>query len=80
VVRQNKLDKTHKPCRAIYTALESKCPICIELHNKSKKRKLETARNIVNLITTRMESDIVFKKHFGNNITNKKCKAYCKSL
>ncbi len=36
LVRRNKLDKTHKPCRVIYTALESKCPICIELHNKSK--------------------------------------------
>lgn len=37
VVKRNKLDKTHKPCRVIYTALESKCPICLGLHNKSKK-------------------------------------------
>lgn len=50
------------------------------LNNKSKKKKLETARNIVNIVTTRMESDTVFKKHFGDKITNKKCKAYCKSL
>jgi len=50
------------------------------LHNKSKKKKMDTARNIVNIITTRMESDAVFKKHFDDKITNKKCKAYCKSL
>jgi len=37
VVRQNKLDKTHSPSRIIYTALESKCPLCLALHNKSKK-------------------------------------------
>lgn len=37
LVRRNKLDKTHKPCRVIYTALESRCPICLMLHNKSKK-------------------------------------------
>lgn len=36
MVRRNKLDKTHKPCRVIYTALESRCPLCLELHNKSK--------------------------------------------
>ena len=35
------------------------------LNNKSKKKKLETARNIVNIVTTRMESDAVFKKHFN---------------
>ena len=50
------------------------------LNNKSKKKKLETARNIVNIVTTRMESDAVFKKHFGDKISNKNCKAYCKSL
>ena len=37
MVRRDKLDKTHKPCRVIYTALESKCPLCLALHNKSKK-------------------------------------------
>ena len=50
------------------------------LNNKSKKKKLETARNIVNIVTTRMESDAVFKKHFGDKISNKNCKSYCKSL
>lgn len=37
LVRRDRLDKTHKPCRVIYTALASKCPICMELHNKSKR-------------------------------------------
>ena len=50
------------------------------LNNKSKKKKLETARNIVNIITTRMESDAVFKKYFGDKISNKSCKSYCDSL
>ena len=25
------------PTRTLYTALNSRCPICLELHNKSKK-------------------------------------------
>lgn len=37
LVRRDKLDKTHKPYRVIYTAFASKCPICMELHNKSKR-------------------------------------------
>ncbi len=37
LVRRDKLDKTHKPCRVIYTALASKCPLCMGLHNKSKR-------------------------------------------
>ena len=30
-------DNTKEPSRVIYTALNSKCPICLVLHNKSKK-------------------------------------------
>lgn len=47
---------------------------------KDKKTKKQCARNVVNLITTRMVSDTVFKKHFGNKIDNKSCKKYCREL
>ena len=48
------------------------------LNNKTKK--LKTARNIVNLITTRMEDDIIFKDYFGSKISNKKCREHCKNV
>lgn len=36
MTRRDKLS-TEKPTRIIYTAIPSKCPICMELHNKSKR-------------------------------------------
>jgi hypothetical protein len=37
MTRRNKLIKNQKPCRVTYTPLANRCPICMELHNKSKK-------------------------------------------
>jgi hypothetical protein len=48
------------------------------LNNKTKK--IKTARNIVNLITTRIEDDIIFKNYFDYKISNKKCKEHCKNI
>ena len=36
MTRRNKFNK-EPPSRTIYTVLNSRCPICLELHNKSKK-------------------------------------------
>jgi len=36
LVRRDKLDNC-KPTRTIYTALAIRCPLCMQLHSKSKK-------------------------------------------
>jgi hypothetical protein len=51
-----------------------------KLNNKNKKIKQSTARNIVNIITPRIESDYILKKHFNNKITNKITKKICKNV
>ena len=36
MTRRNRFNR-EPPSRTIYTALNSRCPICLALHNKSKK-------------------------------------------
>ena len=51
-----------------------------KLSSKNKKKSQLTARNIINLITTRLTDDQVLVKELGDTLSNKKCLNYCKKL
>lgn len=77
VVRRNKLNKTHKPCRVIYTALESKCPLCLALHNKSKK--FGTPYHLLYHLNSHSSDDETTTKITVNEI-RKTVKQICKAI
>jgi hypothetical protein len=51
-----------------------------KLNSKDNYIKEETGRNIINLITTRLEDDTIIKKHFNNKILNRTLKKKCKNI
>ena len=50
-----------------------------QLNSKNKKVKKYTAKNIVNLILSRMVKDDVFVKHYNQQLSNKTIKQNCKN-
>jgi len=66
--------QTHKLAENTLTFLNKK------LSSKNKKTSQQTARNIVNLVTSRLTDDNVFIKEFNGQISNKKSREICKNM
>ena len=76
--RISKIIKTKK--KSIEIAENTLLYLQKKLLSKNKKTSELTAKNINNLILSRLSSDKILVKLLGSNLSNEKCNEYCKTI